>query len=210
MLVRVNRLMLSHWKLQNASSPWYIIGVRYVLFCEPRSFALWLWARCHEWHHHVRVAALLLFSIIFSRLITSNSLSLLKFSNGHFKQFFNYPSPHETGIIVAILEIAAMGESLTIINSREKEPVLLSSYSVHSQLSQLATSLCAGQLGDIYGRRLTLLFGACLFSIGGLLQTVANGLTWMLVGRVISGLGVGMLTWVFKFLTLIKHQIEAV
>jgi MFS family permease len=56
------------------------------------------------------------------------------------------------------------------------------------------TSVAAGQIGDIFGRRGTLCAGAVIFGIGGAVQTFTTGFTVMVVGRVISGLGVGLLS----------------
>lgn len=52
-------------------------------------------------------------------------------------------------------------------------------------------------MGDIFGRRLTLLLGAITFFIGGMFQTLATGYDIMIVGRVIAGFGVGFLSLVF-------------
>ena len=56
------------------------------------------------------------------------------------------------------------------------------------------TSLLAGRVGDIIGRRMTLFSGALLFAVGGAIQTFANGYEMMIVGRVVSGFGVGLLS----------------
>jgi predicted MFS family arabinose efflux permease len=56
------------------------------------------------------------------------------------------------------------------------------------------TSLLAGRVGDIFGRRVTLLTGALIFTLGGLFQTFTNGFRMMVFGRIISGFGVGFLS----------------
>lgn len=43
---------------------------------------------------------------------------------------------------------------------------------------------------------MTLFWGAVVFTIGGLIQTLANGFVMMLLGRIISGFGVGLLSYV--------------
>lgn len=58
------------------------------------------------------------------------------------------------------------------------------------------TSLGAAYLADTYGRRLTLRTGAIVFTIGGAVQTLCNGYGTMVLGRVISGFGVGMLSMI--------------
>jgi MFS family permease len=56
------------------------------------------------------------------------------------------------------------------------------------------TSIAAGQIGDLFGRRGTLFAGAVIFGIGGAVQTFTTGYVVMVIGRVISGLGVGLLS----------------
>ena len=56
------------------------------------------------------------------------------------------------------------------------------------------TSLAAGRVGDMIGRRMTLFFGALVFTIGGAIQTFTTGYGIMVLGRVVSGFGVGLLS----------------
>lgn len=58
----------------------------------------------------------------------------------------------------------------------------------------IVTSLAAGKVGDIMGRRGTLFIGAVVFAIGGAIQTFTTGFVVMIIGRVISGFGVGLLS----------------
>ncbi|KAH9064110.1 general substrate transporter [Lactarius vividus] len=83
----------------------------------------------------------------------------------HFRKYFNSPNSLEVGTMVAVLEVGAF-----------------------------ITSIAAGQVGDIIGRRGTLFAGAVIFGIGGAVQTLTTGFYVMVVGRVISGLGVGLLS----------------
>nr|VWO94308.1 Glucose transporter rco-3 [Ganoderma boninense] len=83
----------------------------------------------------------------------------------HFRKYFNEPGPVEVGTMVAVLEIGAF-----------------------------VTSVAAGQVGDIIGRRGTLFSGAVVFAIGGAIQTFTPGFWVMVFGRIISGLGVGLLS----------------
>ena len=75
------------------------------------------------------------------------------------------PSRAEIGTMVAILEIGAFVASLTV-----------------------------GRVGDIIGRRRTILYGSMIFLVGGALQTSATGMPMMLLGRIIAGVGVGALS----------------
>ncbi|KAG1749884.1 general substrate transporter [Suillus paluster] len=83
----------------------------------------------------------------------------------YFKQFFNSPGPIEVGTMVAVLELGA-----------------------------LATSIAAGRIGDVIGRKGTLFIGAIVFTVGGAVQTFTTGFYVMIIGRVISGCGVGLLS----------------
>ncbi|KAF8320267.1 general substrate transporter [Clavulina sp. PMI_390] len=83
----------------------------------------------------------------------------------YFKAYFDNPSPAALGGMVAILEIGA-----------------------------LITSLLAGRLGDALGRRQTLFLGATVFVVGGAIQTATTGYNIMVLGRLVSGAGVGLLS----------------
>jgi MFS family permease len=63
----------------------------------------------------------------------------------------------------------------------------------------LVTSLAAGRIGDLIGRRGTLFIGACVFTLGGAVQTFTGGFVSMVVGRIISGFGVGLLSYVIIY-----------
>ncbi|KAI0882436.1 sugar transporter-domain-containing protein [Annulohypoxylon maeteangense] len=83
----------------------------------------------------------------------------------YFRDYFKNPSKAEIGTMVAILEIGA-----------------------------LVSSLIVGRVGDIIGRRRTILYGSIIFFVGGALQTFAANMPMMMLGRVIAGLGVGSLS----------------
>lgn len=83
----------------------------------------------------------------------------------YFKDYFNQPGVGEIGTMVAILEVGAF-----------------------------IASLCVGRIGDVIGRRRTILYGSIIFFFGGALQSFANGMPMMMIGRIIAGLGVGSLS----------------
>jgi sugar porter (SP) family MFS transporter len=83
----------------------------------------------------------------------------------YFKDYFNHPTAAQVGTMVAILEVGAFISSLVV-----------------------------GRLGDIIGRRKTISYGSVIFFVGGALQTMATGMPMMLLGRIIAGVGVGMLS----------------
>lgn len=86
-------------------------------------------------------------------------------TGSYFKDYFNQPTRAEIGTMVAILEIGA-----------------------------LIASLSVGKMGDILGRRRTILYGSLVFVVGGAFQAFATGMPMMLLGRIIAGLGVGALS----------------
>ncbi|MCJ1399560.1 hypothetical protein MMC11_002762 [Xylographa trunciseda] len=86
-------------------------------------------------------------------------------TGAYFKDYFNQPTFAEIGTMVAILEVGAF-----------------------------ISSLLVGRIGDIIGRRRTILYGSIIFFTGGALQSFANGMPMMIVGRIIAGLGVGALS----------------
>jgi len=62
------------------------------------------------------------------------------------------------------------------------------------EIGAFISSLVIGKIGDILGRRRTILYGSIIFVVGGALQTFTNGFFVMLLGRIIAGLGVGTLS----------------
>ncbi|KAI5818995.1 general substrate transporter [Pyronema omphalodes] len=83
----------------------------------------------------------------------------------YFKDYFDQPTAAEIGMMVSILEIGAFISSLVV-----------------------------GRIGDVIGRRKTILFGSIIFVVGGALQTFASGKGMLSLGRIIAGFGVGALS----------------
>jgi predicted MFS family arabinose efflux permease len=104
----------------------------------------------------------------------------------YFKAYFRQPSRSKLGAMVAILEIGALGTRF----------VFVSSHSIDHTISCLGkvTSILAGRLGDALGRRQTLFLGATVFVAGGAVQTATTGFNIIVLGRLISGAGVGLLS----------------
>ena len=55
-------------------------------------------------------------------------------------------------------------------------------------------AIIAGDVADFVGRRVTIITGCFIFSIGCILETASTGLAVMVVGRVIAGFGVGFIS----------------
>lgn len=62
------------------------------------------------------------------------------------------------------------------------------------EVGAFISSLLVGRIGDLIGRRKTILYGSIVFFIGGALQAFATGLPMMMAGRIVAGLGVGALS----------------
>lgn len=62
------------------------------------------------------------------------------------------------------------------------------------EVGAFIASLSVGRIGDVIGRRKTILYGSVIFVFGGACQTFANGMPMMLVGRIVAGVGVGALS----------------
>ncbi|KAI9313592.1 general substrate transporter [Dichotomocladium elegans] len=57
-------------------------------------------------------------------------------------------------------------------------------------------SLLAGQSAEIFSRKITIILGCIVFTIGAAIQTGTNGYAMMVVGRAIAGLGIGTLSMI--------------
>ncbi|KAL2913956.1 hypothetical protein HK105_206547 [Polyrhizophydium stewartii] len=55
-------------------------------------------------------------------------------------------------------------------------------------------ALVSSMMADGIGRKFSILFGGVLFTVGGALQSSANGLSLFYPGRVVSGIGVGIMS----------------
>ncbi|KAL7418182.1 general substrate transporter [Mrakia frigida] len=85
----------------------------------------------------------------------------------YFKAYFKNPDSVQIGTMVSVLEIGAF-----------------------------VTSLIAGWLADKKGRTFVICLGSLIFTIGGSLQTFTTGYYTMVLGRVVSGFGVGFLSMI--------------
>lgn len=104
----------------------------------------------------------------------------------YFKKYFDNPGAGELGLMVSVLEIGALSTSSKKFAGTPQPFILFRCSTV--------TSLAAGRIGDAIGRRGTLFTGAVVFTIGGAIQTFTGGIPSMVVGRFISGFGVGLLS----------------
>ncbi|KAI5968371.1 hypothetical protein CANMA_002362 [Candida margitis] len=82
-----------------------------------------------------------------------------------FNGFFHSPGPAMIGFVISILEIGAM-----------------------------VSSILVAKISDTFGRKRTILLGTFVFMIGGTLQTFCPNMFVFALGRVFSGIGVGILS----------------
>lgn len=57
---------------------------------------------------------------------------------------------------------------------------------------------------DRLGRRKTILMACCIFIVGGIIQTAGVVIAMLYVGRLIAGIGVGFLTMIVSFPSLVR------
>lgn len=60
-----------------------------------------------------------------------------------------------------------------------------------------STAACApilGKVGDVIGRKRTLLLGIAVFTLGNVLSALANSLVFMMVARFVVGIGTAAMT----------------
>ena len=62
------------------------------------------------------------------------------------------------------------------------------------EIGAFISSLLVGRIGDVIGRRRTILYGSAVFLVGGGLQAFAVNMPMMMAGRIVAGLGVGALS----------------
>lgn len=61
-------------------------------------------------------------------------------------------------------------------------------------LTSTVTVPLAGKLSDMYGRRIVLLSGVTIFTVGSLLGGIAPSVEWLIAWRALQGLGGGIIT----------------
>mmetsp|Transcript_130716 Transcript_130716/g.297707 ORF Transcript_130716/g.297707 Transcript_130716/m.297707 type:complete len:620 (-) Transcript_130716:50-1909(-) len=100
----------------------------------------------------------------------------------------------DTGYIGPVLEMSSFerdihgGKTL----SPGTKGFITGSFSIGCVITSVP--VISGWCMDQFGRRRTIILGACIFGCGGLVQDVSNSVAEMCIGRLISGFGTGMLS----------------
>ncbi|GAB7358117.1 hypothetical protein MBLNU230_g0276t1 [Neophaeotheca triangularis] len=97
---------------------------------------------------------------------------------------------NSVGIIAGILVSSTFIETFPELGNASMEGFFVSAFA----LGNLLGCLTAALTGDRLGRRWTLWTGAFISALGGILQAAAMSFAMLMVGRIISGLGNGIIS----------------
>jgi MFS family permease len=113
------------------------------------------------------------------------------------------PKASISGLVVAIYEIGAFVGSIAVMiygmfSSKEtsQSPVIVAP--IDSNTSNFFP-------GQYFGRRMTLAIGQGVIIIGAILQCTSYGLAQMIVGRIVTGFGMGHVTSTCTVWAVNKH-----
>jgi EmrB/QacA subfamily drug resistance transporter len=84
----------------------------------------------------------------------------------------------------------ALGAIVKEFNSYSSLGFVVTAY----MLTTTVTVPLAGKLSDMYGRRLLLLCGVAIFTLGSLLSGLAPSIEWLIIWRALQGVGGGIIT----------------
>lgn len=117
---------------------------------------------------------------------------------------------YDTASISGILTMDYWVDAMSTTTNELGEPIVTTSQTslVVSILSAgtFVGAMLSGPAGDYLGRRWGIIVSCFVFNIGAALQTAAHGLPLFIAGRVVAGLGVGLVSalGVLPFLNLWK------
>lgn len=89
-----------------------------------------------------------------------------------------YPDPNDAAAVAAFVIPASQQSLLTSILSA----------------GEFFGAIIAGDIADFIGRRMTIITGCVIFTIGCILETASTGLGLMVPGRLICGFGIGFIS----------------
>ncbi len=104
-------------------------------------------------------------------------------------------------LILVLVALGALFDAIEQYNVGLAAPLIAAHFALSkAQVGLLTTltfagmavgSLIAGVTGDRYGRRVTYMYNLVLYTLGALLAAFAPGYGWLLVARLIVGIGLG-------------------
>lgn len=101
---------------------------------------------------------------------------------------------YDTGLINSITDMKYVKAHITP-NHSYFTPTQISMLVSFLSLGTFIGALIAPWISDVYGRKTTIIFSTVIiFSIGNSLQVAATGLALLIVGRVVSGVGIGIIS----------------
>jgi MFS family permease len=124
----------------------------------------------------------------------ASKLTVSQFLVGVFASLGSLLYGYDLGVIAQVIASKAF---TTKFNATEEETgAVVSVFTGGAFFGAIA----AGFLADALGRRMTILTGSVVFTLGGALQTGAQDLSYLYSGRAIAGLGYASLKPVFCYL----------
>ncbi|MEM7442000.1 MAG: MFS transporter, partial [Pseudomonadota bacterium] len=96
------------------------------------------------------------------------------------------------GFFFAFFDIVTIGFALPLIEQQFGISDSLASWAVTaSLLAYIVGSFVVSRIADHFGRRVALIISVVLFTGGSLLSATAGDIWWLIVWRVVSGMGIG-------------------
>ena len=99
-----------------------------------------------------------------------------------------------SGLLLVALDQTIVATALNSIVTEFKSYSSLGFVVTAYLLTSTVTVPLAGKLSDMFGRRLILIIGVTVFTIGSLLSGLAPSMEWLIVWRLLQGVGGGMIT----------------
>lgn len=99
-----------------------------------------------------------------------------------------------SGLLLVALDQTIVATALNSIVTEFKSYSSLGFVVTAYLLTSTVTVPLAGKLSDMFGRRLILIIGVTVFTLGSLLSGLAPSMEWLIVWRLLQGIGGGMIT----------------
>lgn len=105
------------------------------------------------------------------------------------------------GGLLSGFDTGVISGALLYINETWPLSTLAQGWVVSSALvGAVAGAAVNGVLADVYGRKKVIVATAAVFAVGSVLCGLAPGIGWLVAGRIVLGLAIGMVTLLFRFI----------